>query len=65
MNYCVGRINFGINKFMSELFNLYKHTLKKGLLIENGQLSQWTYMNIATLGQRLNKFNWTKSFLDE
>ena len=65
MNYCVGRINFGINKFMSELFNLYKHILKRDLLIENGQLSQWTYMNIATLGQRLNKFKWTSSFLNE
>ncbi|HIF14132.1 MAG TPA: hypothetical protein EYQ86_01860 [Bacteroidetes bacterium] len=50
---------------MTELFNLYKHILVRGLLIENGQLSQWTYMNIATLGQRLNKFDWTKSFLDE
>jgi hypothetical protein len=65
MNYCVGRINFGINKFMSELFGLYKHILGRGLLIENGQLSQWTYMNIATLGQRLNKFSWTNKFIIE
>ena len=65
INYCVGRINAGNNRFMTELFNLYKMLLKKDILLESGYLSQWTYLNISTLAQRLNKFSWTESFLKD
>jgi hypothetical protein len=65
INYCVGRINAGNNSFMTELFKLYKMLLKRDILLESGYLSQWTYLNISTLAQRLNKFNWTDSFLED
>ena len=64
MNYCVFQINAGQNKYMLELFKLYKFLLETDILLESGTLSQWTYMNISTLAQRLTKFKWALEFLN-
>ncbi|MCB9048693.1 MAG: hypothetical protein H6556_04600 [Lewinellaceae bacterium] len=62
-NYCIRMINAGDSTFLRELFNLYKQGLKQGLLLEKGMISEWDYKNIATLGCRLQEFEWTEDFL--
>lgn len=64
-NYCIRMINAGHSAYLRELFQLYKQGLKQSLLLEKGLISEWDYKNIATLGSRLQEFEWTEQFLHE
>ena len=64
-NYCILRINRGINDFRHDLFELYQQGLESGMLLPNGSLSEWQYKNIVTLGCVLKEFDWTEDFIGE
>lgn len=63
-NYCIRKLNAGNNAYQEELFALFKQALGKGLLLENGFISEWDYKNISTLGCSLKAFEWTEIFLE-
>ncbi len=56
--YKKGRINF-----LNKTFDLYRDMLARKLLFDNGMLSGNHYKNIATMGLRLGKFEWTEEFI--
>lgn len=64
MNFCIGKINLGENPFLEEVFSLYRLQLEKGLLLEEGILSEWDYKNIVTTGIRLGYLDWTLAFIE-
>jgi hypothetical protein len=64
MNYCIGRINQGETLFLEEVLSLYQIQLDKGLLLEDGILSEWDYKNIVTTGIRLGHLDWTLGFIE-
>ncbi len=64
-NFCVQQVNLGREEFLSNLFEVYKRELKNNLLFADGQLSEWHYKNIVTVGIRLEEFDWTYHFLEE
>ena len=64
MNFCIGKINLGENLFLEEVFALYRIQLEKGLLLEEGILSEWDYKNIVTTGIRLGHLDWTMDFIE-
>ncbi|MEO0341703.1 MAG: hypothetical protein AAF242_21170, partial [Bacteroidota bacterium] len=63
LNYCVRKINSGATEFYAEVLELYKLLLNEGLLLVDGFLTQWTYINIVTAGLRLKNFAWTEQFI--
>lgn len=63
INYCIARINSGIEAFNAESFELYCEGLEKGIFLENGVLSRFTFKNIATAGLNLKKFEWVDNFI--
>jgi len=65
LNYCIRRINNGQPEAYADALTLYRTLLDRGLLLQNGRLSQWTYKNIATTGLRTGAFDWTENFLTE
>lgn len=65
LNYCIRRINNGQPEAYADALALYRTLLDRGLLLQNGRLSQWTYKNIATTGLRSGAFDWTENFLTE
>lgn len=65
MNYCIGKINQGEAEFLSEVFKLYQVQLDRGLLFEDGFLSEWDYKNIVTTGIRLGHLKWVQEFIEE
>lgn len=65
INFCVGRINVGEEKFRQETFELYQQMLDNKLLFVDGVLRHWGYTNIVSLGCYLKEFEWTKSFILE
>lgn len=65
-NYCIKKINSGNSKYLHEIFKLYKTLLTKELMLdENGNLSQWDYKNIVTVGTRLKEYAWCEKFLND
>jgi len=64
-NYCIKQINQNKEGFMQELLNIYKIQLTRRLIHdEHGQLSEWHYKNIVTLGLRLEAVEWVNKFIE-
>src|SRR5690606_8249450 len=64
LNYSIKKINAGNEKYGRETFDLYRHSLDRGLLHVSGKLSPWSFKNIVTTGLRLNEFEWVESFIN-
>lgn len=65
LNVCVRQINIGKSAFYKEIWDLYKLLLAEGILLKNGQLSQWSYSNIITSAMRLRAYEWTETFIHD
>ncbi len=64
-NYCVRKINQSNQKFVNELFLLYKVLLEKKIIIADGFLSPWYFRNITTVALRIGEYDWTEQFINE
>jgi hypothetical protein len=64
INFCIRRMNSGAPAYIREAFELYQAGLERRLLLENGQLTGFTYKNIIRLGLALNEVDWTLEFLE-
>ncbi|NBC07041.1 MAG: hypothetical protein GVY26_07595 [Bacteroidetes bacterium] len=62
-NYCVKRINSGDANYYQDILELYKLMLDQGVLLRQGYLTQWSYINIVTAGIRLKEYDWTDWFI--
>jgi hypothetical protein len=65
INFCIQRINLREALYLREVFELYQNGLAFGVFLDNGQISRFTYTNIALAGLRLQEFKWVYSFLHE
>lgn len=65
INFAIRRHNRGDRAFTREAFDLYREALDKGVLPENGQLPQYTFINILNLAQLLGEHTWSRTFLEE
>lgn len=63
LNYCIRRVNEGEKRFFTDIMDFYKDGLQKGHLLENGQLSHFTYHNIVAAGLQTREFEWTEGFI--
>ena len=62
-NFSVKKVNSGQTQYYEQILDLYKEMLSRELLLRNGYLTQWTYINIVTAGIRLQDFEWTEQFI--
>ena len=63
-NYCIRKVRAGESEFLKELFALYKLGLTTGNMFESNILSPWKYKNIASVGLRLEEFEWVREFIE-
>lgn len=63
INVGIKQVNKGHEVFVSELFDLYKEGLELGFLIENNELSRFTYKNIIASALKLGQLEWAKDFI--
>ena len=63
LNYCIKKNNQGYTQFLSELFDVYRDYLEKGLIYIDGELDPFHFKNIVTAALRLGKDSWTKDFI--
>lgn len=64
-NYCVRKINTGVEKYVQELFDFNLMLLKKKNLFAGTYLSKKDYRNLISLGIRLKKFDWVADFIED
>lgn len=62
-NYCVRKLNEGNQKFVGELFDLFKMLVDQGLIILDNSINPWYFRNIVLVGLRHGKYQWTEEFI--
>lgn len=65
LNHLSGQINQGRGTYYTKMLDLYQFGLRHGLTLENGKMSETTFMNIATVGILENAYDWVENFLKE
>ncbi len=65
LNFCARQINMGKTKYYDEQFDWYEIGLKNNLLIENGKMSDVTFINIVSSACKRKKFRWAENFIDD
>lgn len=63
INFCIRQLNTGNQVFYREFFDLHRILLEEEILIQNGHISEWDYTNIATVGIKLQEFEWVEQFI--
>lgn len=65
INYCARKIRKGRENYVAEALNLYRRGIDRRILIENDQLSPWTFTNVVKLALRLREYEWIEGFIKE
>lgn len=65
INYCIGRMNAGVQEYVRETFELYRRGLEKKILLQDGFVSRFTFRNVVTNGTLLGEFDWTEHFIHD
>ncbi len=65
LNVCIRRINAGDKKHIREAFDLYRAGLQRGVFLENGWLSKFTYRNVLNIAVALHEWDWALAYLQE
>lgn len=65
INYCIRRLNQGKKHYAKEGLELYKAGLQSEALIQEGQISRFTYRNIIAMGLIVQDYTWVENFLHE
>lgn len=65
INYCIGRINAGVPRYLREAFELFRKGLELKILLDEGALSRYTFINVVTIGTNLKEFDWIKFFISD
>ena len=64
INYCIRRANTGEEPFVSETLALYRQSLDRGYLLEDGVIPESTFGNIISLALRLKEYSWAEDFTE-
>lgn len=63
INYCARKIRAGHENYLREAIDLYRTGIEAGLLLNDGQLSPWTYGNVIKLYLRLKEYSYAHDFI--
>lgn len=64
INLCIPKLNAGIRFYLREAFEWWKLGFENGVLIENKQLSRYSFLNAAFIALNLGELDWTEDFID-
>jgi hypothetical protein len=65
INVCIRKINQFERAFEQEVLQIYRAGLHNKLLLENGQLSPYTYKNVMSATTKVGEFDWANTFLED
>ncbi len=65
INYCARKIRQGKALYVTQALSLYTKGIDRGVLMENGELSPWTFTNVVKLALRLKRYAWIEQFMEQ
>jgi hypothetical protein len=65
INYCIIRMNAGIESYIARSFNLYKIGFEKGILIENGIIGKMSFGNAVSSALKNKDYDWAINFVEQ
>ncbi|PHN08282.1 hypothetical protein CRP01_02880 [Flavilitoribacter nigricans DSM 23189 = NBRC 102662] len=65
INYCVRKMNAGVEGFAKETFEWYRLGISDEVLIDRGTLSPITFNNTVATAIKAGEFEWAEHFIDE
>lgn len=65
LNYCVPKVNQGRQDFYRKAYELYKKGVETGILMENGELSRYTFLNTVSSALKVSEFEWAELFIHQ
>lgn len=63
INFCIRKLNEGDDSFSNEVWDFFDKGLKAGFLLENNQLSRFTFNNIVASGIKIKAFKEVEEFI--
>lgn len=64
LNYCVPKINQGRQDFYRRAFELYRSGVETKILLENDNLSRYTFLNTVSSALKVGEFDWAEKFVE-
>jgi len=65
INYCISRINAGMDSYLHKAFKLYKLGFENDILLENGVVSKMSFGNAVSSAIKIREFAWAESFVQK
>ena len=65
INYTIKKLNSGSEWHTEKAFELYKTGITEGYLLEDGVLTQFTYINMVSIGIRMQHYEWIEQFVHD
>ncbi len=65
INFCIRALNQGKKAFGHQGLNLYQSSLDRGILLNNGKISKFTFRNIITMAIRIGEFELAESYIEK
>jgi hypothetical protein len=67
LNFCIKKSNTANSKttWFRQTWELYKEALEYDILLENGQISRFSFNNIASVAVHLGEVDWAEQFIEK
>ena len=65
INYCIRELNAGREHYAREGLELYKEGLRNEMLLQEGQISRFTYRNAVAMALKEGQLQWAEAFIAE
>lgn len=65
INLCISKINRNQKAYGREAFEWYKMGFERDVILENNQLTRYTYLNVVSAALNLQEFEWASKFIED
>ncbi|MCB0596180.1 MAG: hypothetical protein H6557_22530 [Lewinellaceae bacterium] len=65
INYCIRELNAGREAYAREGLDLYKEGFRTGMLVQEGQITRFTYRNAVAMALKEGELQWAEIFIRE
>ena len=64
VNYSLRKLRQGEKEYREIALQLYTEAIEKKILLENGELSPWSFGNVVKLATQLHRYDWAIEFIE-
>jgi hypothetical protein len=64
LSYCINKVNQFKGEFHREVFDLFKESVEKNVIMENEEISVSVFRNIVFAAIRVSEFSWVEYFIE-